>query len=253
METKAPKEIDESQEPVPLSMSVALFGCVTQHKYTLQLVDCVRSWIVDAEKSGVTVKIFVGEIMPDTPQELLPYLVSLHCGDGYESATPKHWYGLEYMYKNHPADWYYTCGSDTYLQVSQAQQLLSTLDPSKSLYVGGHGDTRRWDGVDYYYHSGGPGYMFSRAAMDRIAPETEAIMKSYFSAPNMPAWFTFCDVQAGYVAHKLGLECVKVQHRFFHCRPGGDACNRGHPPIDLKTMVACHLMTHEDFKKFYRL
>lgn len=227
-----------------ISMSIALFGCVTKTKYSDQLVDCYYSWIKVADMLGVTTKIFVGEMDPSTPEILKPYIVELHCGDDYMSSTPKHWKGLEYMFNNHPADWYYTCGSDTYLQVHHMAELLDYLDPTQSLYVGGHGDVRIWGSDSYYFHGGGPGYVFSHVAMEKIAKNTNSILTEYFTFPDTPQEFQICDVQAGYVADKLGITCVKIKDRFFDTSP------RERPTIDMGSMIACHQMLHVDFLQF---
>lgn len=233
------------------SVSIVLLGCTTQPRYQQQLQDCVRSWVADADALGWTTRIMVGEIAADTPPELQPYLVPLHCGDDYASATPKHWRGLAYLYQQHPAAWYFVCGSDTYLHVAHAQTLLATLDARVPAYVGGHGDTRRWGDQDYYFHSGGPGYFLSQAALAQLVPEVPAVLTTYFAAPDTPAPFALCDVQAGYLAQRWGWVRHTYHHRFFYCNFAGQPCHRHHPP-DPRTLVACHLLSHQDFARHYR-
>lgn len=227
-------------------LSVAIFGCLTVPKYRQQIEDCWHTWVRLAIKKGIEVKFFVGAIPNDIPGPLRSHCVKLDCGDDYFSSTCKHWRGLQYMYTHHPAAFYYTCGTDTFLHAGNALKLLEEYDPLAALYIGGHGDTRKIDGEEYYFHSGGPGYIFSHAAMGRINSNIDKYYPSFYDA--YMDTLVFCDVQSGYVAHQLGIKVVKVENKFWHCDMNGYPCHIGQ--VDKRTLVACHLMSGEAMKTY---
>lgn len=163
-------------------------------------------------------------------------------GDDYASSTGKHWEGLMHMHEHHPSRFYHTCGTDTFLNVRNALAVLDCFDPTQCLYIGGHGCKRRIQGGTYKYHSGGPGYFLSHGAMNKVARSLPDYLPQFLNADHEP--LRYCDVQAGYLSHKLGLEYIDVENRFWHCNIYGLPCHPGQVCWD--TLVACHLMSNDD-------
>ncbi|GMT22270.1 hypothetical protein PFISCL1PPCAC_13567 [Pristionchus fissidentatus] len=100
----------------------------------------------------------------DIQQAAVPYsTVFKTIPDDYELLFSKTLLALRYTYRTYPDfDWYYKADDDTFVIVEHLRRYLDKLDPSKPHYIG----YRLNKHIPRGYHSGGAGYVLSRAAMD---------------------------------------------------------------------------------------
>lgn len=225
-------------------LGIAVIGCL-KPKYLEEIKSCSETWFKACDAKGIHLKIFVDEIPPhlELPRPRDDF-VELHCGDDYDSATPKHWLGLQYLFDNLNTDFYFVCGTDTFLNVQNALDLLKTYNPQDPCYIGGHGDDR--SGV--YFHSGGPGYFMSREFLRRVLPSAFDLIDEMKGEPCGPVPLACCDVQVGKVANMHNIKPSIHDDKFFHCNHHGMGCHPGVP--EQATLVACHNMSRESFHEY---
>lgn len=236
-----------------MRLAICIFACLVNQTYLYQAVTLYESWVQTALRHGAVVRFFVGQVPRDNlniPQGLIDLCVELpQFGDGYESSTGKHWQGLRYLYENYPSEFYYTCGTDTFLNYHNAIELLLGYEPLLPLYIGGHGCKRDIFDHVYRFHSGGPGYFYSHTAMKCIVDHWDEYVVNLFYTTKHDM-LKYCDVQAGYIAEKLGLHFEHVEGKFWHCNLNGHPCHPGQVCKD--TLVACHLMSNHDILEYHK-
>lgn len=117
---------------------------------------------------------------------------------------------LKYMHDNFidEYNWFMRADDDIYVRVEPLLYFLSKLDPSKELYIGQPGSGRAEDlqRIDLLPHEhfcmGGPGVIFSRALLRRLAPHLEDCLQNVVVSWNE-------DVEVGRcISRKLGVQCT---------------------------------------------
>lgn len=256
---------------------VLVFGCLTIPKYAAQIERLDRLWGRAAEESGIPVVYAVGEKLPmayELPPAFAARLEELAAdgrllalpgvADDYRSASYKQNLGLHYLFSSgrFDPDFVHICGTDVFLHVRNALDLLSEMSPSRPLYIGGHGCQRVVAGIagPLYFHSGGPGFLLSRAALQLLLPHFLTMTDEWIQlcqehkTTMSPGLEDACDVCMAYYCHQLHVSTVVIHQRFFFCSPDqpcmSSTSKTPHglfPPRnvrtchhDLRTMVACH-------------
>jgi hypothetical protein len=240
-------------------LGIIIFGCLTIPKYKQQVIDCYATWVKDALNAGCLVRFYVGDIPDDISPELKALCINLEQGDDYLSATFKQWRGFEHMVESFEAcDWYTTCGTDTFYNISNILQELQTFDSSKPYYIGGGMGKEPVDGKYYTYYSGGAGIFLSKPALVSILEEIPDFMPWWFQVAcrilmpnetgeeNPKSILGASDLQIGILCHKLSIQ---------FCSLGSDRLvgisNHNGPGLEKEKLLSCHLMTHDDFYEYW--
>ena len=238
------------------TLAVCVLACASVEKYVDQIRAIQKTWGKEAQGLGVRVLLFSGEARG--PADLygsdggeLVHLPGVM--DDYESASVKQWRGLEYIHLHIDADFVFVCGSDTYMLPANMLEFLQAHDPSAASYIGGHGCHRSVNGQRVYFHSGGGGFILSRAALGVLSPRLVEAHGAFKAAllSDESFLFTACDVAMGWFAVLDNLTTVKIDDRFYHCNHLGLPCHSALPP-DPRTMLTCHLMNPSDMYEFSR-
>ena len=117
---------------------------------------------------------------------------------------------LKYMHDNHLSDynWFMRADDDIYVRVEHLIQFLSSLDPSKELYIGQPGlgkpeDLQRIKLQPHeHYCMGGPGVIFSRALLEKLGPHLENCLQH-----EVVSWNE--DLEVGRcISRRLGIQCT---------------------------------------------
>jgi hypothetical protein len=240
-------------------LGIVIFGCLTKDKYREQIEDCYKTWVKDAIENGCLVRFYVDKIPEDVDPSLKNLCVDLEQGDDYISATFKQWRGFEHMVREcEPCSFYYTCGTDTFLNVKNALKELEAFDEDATLCIGGGYGEETVEGVPYKYFSGGGGIFLTRSALDKILEAVPDFMCWWMSSgdrvvdcihegiPRRKSILGASDLQLGILCKQndivsVSLDPLKLVGDGTHNREG----------VDKQTLVSCHLMKHDDFYDYY--
>jgi hypothetical protein len=237
---------------------VCVFACNTIEKYRNEILKIEETWGKTAKKMGIKIVFFLGGANNNLVEgENYVYLQGV--GDDYNSASYKQNLGLKYVYENYDADFVYVCGTDTYINFYQLIPYIDTLDLSENsaLYVGGHGDWRMVAGKNTYFHSGGPGFFISRAALKMIYPKLQSMASDWFKlcdengcANLKPA----CDLAFAYYLYAIGNIKIIISDKFYNCNYKGQCYNNTYKccliRFPVKYIYACHNMSLTDFEEY---
>ena len=228
-------------------LSIGVLATNVSDKYREQIDACLETWYTDAKPGKVAVHFFGGYIRYDHPA----YVNLADVAEDYQSATDKQYFGLRWLKKNAPADFYMIIGTDNYLNIHNILKELKHCTPDEDLYLGGHGWYKTTPtGDTFYFHSGGAGIVLSRRTLDRIEPHFESIIEGWkLVCPDLPA---ACDVSLAHTLFKLKIDPT-FNSNMFACNYLGDIngyyC---HANIDRDTAITLHYMSPEQLRETHR-
>ena len=119
-------------------------------------------------------------------------------GEDYLSATPKQFIGLKTLYEKFPSlSWFYVAGCDAYIFADNLCALLSRYDAQQELYIGGNFLKRTINGTEYFFPSGGSGFVLSRALVKKLITKLDFILEDL---PKHELFYRYgaCDAALGY-------------------------------------------------------
>lgn len=249
------KKIEEIKLKKKSKLVVCIFACATIPKYKNEILKIEQTWGCRARNKDVDVLYFLGEEQTDLKGDNYIYLDGVL--NNYESASFKQNLGLKYVHNHYDKDFTFCCGTDTYVNVDKLLIELENFDSKNSLYMGGHGDDRVINGKSYHFHSGGSGFILSKACLNQIYPYLENLYENWIhicSIYNVQCLRPACDVLIAYfIKEKCKAETIKLDG-FFACNHKGFAYNNTHKccgsKVIQKDIISCHHMTLNDFDEF---
>ena len=245
-----------------------IFGCDTIERYRKEILKIKETWgkapsaPTDKAPSAPTDKA------PSAPNKILFFLgeegplqdpdcVHLeNVENDYLSASYKQYGGLKYIYENYNFNYVFICGTDTYVLMDNLIDYINEdpqISPDKPLVIGGHGDNRQICNETVHFFSGGPGFILTKATMDKIYPELGYFQEEWMWICFENGYNTYsaaCDLSLCYFLKRYGITFVNVVNRFFNCNYLGyypdhsECCAK---MVDIKTMISCHHMSLENF------
>ena len=130
---------------------------------------------------------------------------------------------LKYMHDHYidEFNWFMRADDDVYVRVEHLMHFLSKLDPMRMLYIGQPGGGKPEDleriklKAHEHYCMGGPGVIFSRALLMKLAPHLEDCLQN-----EVVSWNE--DLEVGRcISRRLGVQCTwnyEVNHKcHLHC------------------------------------
>lgn len=233
-----------------MDLIICVYACDKVPKYRNQILKILETW-GKTRMENVKILFFLGEEQTDDWGEDFIHLAGV--GDDYMSASYKQFLGMKYIHDHYRSYRFLLCvGTDSYPVLDRLLEFLEDLNENKSLYIGGHGCHRRINETfpRLYYHSGGPGFLLSHAAMDRLSP---------FLDTAVDIWIRICernqlnlasasDVAVSYFVHQDGNIKILRHDGFFHCNHNGIPCHQDR--IDKDKILSCHNMSLQDFDEF---
>lgn len=234
-------------------LAIGVFCTLIKEKYADEVRACHDTWVKTAKQLGVRVYFFGGYFKSDE----FPEVISLDgCSEDYHSATSKQFRGLKWLVENCPAKSYMMFGSDTYPNIPNLLSMLSKLDLSMELYIGGDGEYRQVGPKNIYFHSGGSGFILTRSAAEKISSKCEEILSSWGDITRsfgVSYLLDACDVNMAYFCNLSGIIPI-IQPHFHGCNYLGKAgtmqcCTDVIPD----KICSCHYMTPEDMRTYYAL
>jgi hypothetical protein len=240
-------------------LGLVIFGCLTKPKYRQQIEDCYATWVRDALDAGCLVRFYVGTIPEDINPELKSICIDLEQGDDYLSAMFKQWKGFEHILSiESPCDFYFTCGTDTFLNIPNTLNQLEVYNSKDLLYIGGGEGEESVEGVRYRYFGGGAGVFLSYPALEKVLEKVPDFIPWWISigfkrfdciengVKINKCFVGASDLQLGILCYqtdipKLSLGSTILVGDGTHNREG----------LDKDTLLSCHLMKHEDFYDYW--
>lgn len=198
------------------NIAICVFACATIPRYLEQIRTVRNTWFRDAIDAGVRVYFILGGgdgDEPVVPHECMTdefvYLPGVK--NDYESASHKQNLGIKYIFSSQtPPEFVFCCGTDTYVSIENLISILRNFSPEQMIYLGGHGCYRLIDGKNIYFHSGGPGFILSRALVEYIENKIVPFDKMF------EEWRVVCERNGEKTLHELLCACDVAIAYFVH-------------------------------------
>lgn len=244
-----------------ISLAILVFACDTVEKYRLQMEAINNTWGKKCQEyPNIRIFYFLGEELAegdelvDTPSTKYIHLQGV--SNDYLSASYKQWLGLKYIYEHYRPNFTLCIGTDTYLNIPKMLSYLDAFNPEKSLYIGGHGDTRQIGPRPYYFHSGGPGFVITLPILEKIFPFLQDIMNDWIRVcrtNEVDYLIGACDVGISYYVAHICPEAKQIETgiTFSNCNYLGIPCCVGKQVMS--KIMSCHLMSLNDFRDFTKI
>jgi hypothetical protein len=232
---------------------ICVFGCDTIEKYRNQILKIEETYgKLIKSLNNCKILYFLGKTEVLHGEQFI-HLENID--DDYMSASYKQWYGIKYIYENYKTKFVMCIGTDTYININKLLKLLSNFNHTEELYLGGHGCFRSLVGKSIYFHSGGPGFILSYNAINRIYPfinDVNVIMSLWINVCKQSnvKLLEACDVAIGYLADLLNLNTIKL-NGFYYCNFNGDPCHINN--INHRDIISCHNMSSNNFDDFTKI
>jgi hypothetical protein len=237
---------------------INIFGCPTIEKYKQEILKINETWGKKAEEMGIKILFFFGEEKTDLVDDN-KYIYLQGISNNYESAAYKQNLGLKYIYENYNADFIFTCGTDTYINIPRLLVYIETMDKNAKLYIGGHGDYRMIGKQNIYFHSGGAGFVITNHTLGQLYSRLSNIQEEWIvvcNENNVVSLIPACDVMIGYYASLMNIETIMCSN-FYGCNYKGlcynntfDCCSK---KINIREIISCHRMTNDDFDEYTKI
>uniref|UniRef100_A0A6C0I1I7 Fringe-like glycosyltransferase domain-containing protein n=1 Tax=viral metagenome TaxID=1070528 RepID=A0A6C0I1I7_9ZZZZ len=235
---------------------INVFACPTIERYRNEILKINETWRPTAEAMGVKVLFFFGEEGTDLIDDNYIYLPNVQ--NDYDSASYKQYLGLKHIYENYNAEFIFSCGTDTFINIKHLLSYLDRLEYGKKLYIGGHDNTRQIGDKSVYFHCGGAGVIITNKILEELYPQLDTIQNQWrviceqYELYNLIA---ACDVSISYFLINIGVEVV-TNTNFHSCnylgyRYDGVACCKD--IININTLISCHQMRLNDFDNFQKI
>ena len=214
------------------NIAICVFACSVIPSYLEEIRNIRRTWFRDAIEHGVSVYFFLGGgdddgdepvVLPECMGDEFVYLPGVK--NDYESASHKQNLGIKYIFSGGaddapPPDYVFCCGTDTYVSIVNLIELLRKFSPKQHLYLGGHGCYRQLDGKTIYFHSGGPGFVLSRALVERIERDIVPFDRMF------EEWRAVCERNGEKVVSEFLCACDLAIAYFVNKCAGTNAANK---------------------------
>ncbi|MDC0141998.1 fringe family glycosyltransferase [bacterium] len=234
---------------------IVVYGCDSIIKYKNQILKIKETYEKTINKfENIKILYFLGNKDVDSLEgENLIHIKLLE--DNYFSASYKQWFGLNYVYRNFNTKFIMCIGTDTFINIPKLIKFLKKFNPKENLYIGGHGCHRKLLNIETYFHSGGPGFILSKACLNKIYPkisDVDLFLKKWINIckkSNNTRIICACDVTMGYLSQMADINStIKKEQGFYHCNHKGYPCHRNKFPY--KDIISCHNMSLNDFDEF---
>lgn len=200
-----PKKSQTFHEELHISSRKPLFIGVLSSFAPLQTPRAIainNTWGSKAPRIEFFSSIYPSDALNRLPFARLPVVTDTH------PQLTNIYHMLEYMHDLHidQYDWFMCAKDNVYVHVEHLIQFLGKLDPSEVLYIGQPDGGRQTDTEQIKLHSrycvGGPGVIFSRALLIKLAPHLKKCLQNDYtsSADNL---------QVGQCIERiLGVQCT---------------------------------------------
>ena len=236
---------------------IVIMACYTKLKYKNEILMLNNTWVKKCEDyKNIKVLYFLGEqkINEFVDTETIKYINLPGVGDDYLSATYKQFLGLKHVKENYNTKFIICVGSDTYLNIPKLLLFINKFDYNDNLYIGGHGCVRKIASTEYYFHSGGPGFIITRGCLIKLYKILPTIIDNWIKLcieNNIQHLIPACDVAISYYLQQSYIDSKIIKTNdlsFLHCNYKGYPCHINQ--VEMSNIIVCHLMSPIDFINF---
>ena len=235
---------------------ILIFACYTINKYKEEVININNTWGKKSENySKLKILYFVGE--EHNPEfynnNNIEYINLPGVKDDYLSASYKQFLGMKYIFENYNTKFIFCCGTDTYINIPKLLLYINNFDYEECLYIGGHGCNRQIGEKNYYFHSGGAGFIITQNTLKKIYHLLEFIMNDWTNICNIyniKNLINACDVAISYYLQQpeYDVKIVINDLSFINCNYLGYPCHCNQ--FNMRDIISCHNMNTIDFYDF---
>uniref|UniRef100_A0A6C0D9J6 Glycosyltransferase n=1 Tax=viral metagenome TaxID=1070528 RepID=A0A6C0D9J6_9ZZZZ len=143
-------------------------------------------------------------------------------------------------------DFIYISYLDSFLNINNLIKFLNSLDSTKKLYIGGHGDYRTINDNKYYFHSHSPGIVLTKPATNLLLDEN--LMVNYNIECSNNGLINLSGVALGYYATIYNFQLINNPN-FYYCNWKGEPC---HPnKTNITNLICCFNMDEQNMIEYY--
>jgi hypothetical protein len=232
---------------------ICVYACYTVEKYKNQIEVINSTWGPQCKLFNIKLVYFLGEEnrIGFEDNEFTSYINLVGVHNDYLSASYKQFLGLKYIYENYATQFIICIGTDTYLNIPKLISYIHTFECTDCLYIGGHGCNRQIGLTNYYFHSGGPGFIITYPVLQKIYTFLPNLMDHWIQLckeNNIHNLIPACDVAISYYLQQPNINVNIIKNEsFLNCNYKGFPC---HPNLNMSTIISCHLMSTIDFYNF---
>lgn len=236
---------------------ICVFACYTIEHYRMQIETINKTWAKKCETyKNIKILYFLGEEIIDgfNDTDSIKYINLPGVKDDYLSASYKQFLGMKYIYENYKTKFIICIGTDTYLNIPKLLAYINNYDYNNCLYIEGHGCERQIGNKNYYFHSGGPGFIITYKCLTNIYYLLHNLIEDWINVcntNNIQHLIPACDVAISYYLQQtyVNAEIIKTNDlSFLHCNYKGYPCHEN--KVILKNIISCHSMNETDFYEF---
>jgi hypothetical protein len=240
-----------------IELIILVYACYTKENYKNQIKCVNNTWGKKCEEyKNIKLLYFLGEekISEFTDTEYIKYINLPGIKDDYYSASYKQFLGLKYIYDNYNPKFVMCCGTDTYLNIPKLMTYINNFNSNDCLYIGGHGCNRQIGNKNYYFHSGGAGFILSYNCLQKIYKLLYNLMNDWINIcklNNIEDLIPACDVAISYYVQQpeINATIIKaINFTFIGCNYVGNKCCGNQ--IEIKNLISCHNMSENDFYNY---
>ena len=236
---------------------ILIFACYTKDKYKEEINTINNTWAKKSQEySNIKILYFLEE--EHNPEfynnNNIDYINLPGVKNDYLSASYKQFLGMKYISENYNTKFIFSCGTDTYINIPKLLLYINNFDYEECLYIGGHGCHRQIGETNYYFHSGGAGFIITQNALKKIYYLLEFIMNDWINrckVYNITYLISACDFAISYYLHQpeYNIKIIKTNDlSFINCNYIGYPCHC--KEVIMKDIISCHNMSKSDFYNF---
>lgn len=236
---------------------ILIFACDTIEKYKKQIEIINLTWGKKCEEyDNILILYFLGEEKTNyfKDDNNIKYINLNGVKNDVLSASYKQFLGLKYIYENYKPKFIISIGTDTYLNIPKLLSFINNYDHMDNLYIGGHGMECYIGDKNYYFHSGGPGFIITYNCLSKIYDSLYNLMENWINVCNqnkVSYLIVACDVAISYYLQQpeINSKIIKIEDlSFLACNYKGLQCH--HNMINMNNIISCHFMNENDFYDF---
>ena len=240
------------------NLVILLFACYTVDKYKRQIEVINETWGKQCEAYRVKIFYFLGEEKRDGFQdtECIKYVNLKGVGNDYLSASYKQFLGLKYIYENCNPKFIYCAGTDTYVNVPKLVRYVRQFSHHDCLYLGGDGDMRQIGHRNWYYHSGGAGFIITYPCLEKLYDDLPTLMDEWTTlctTHQVPGLIPACDVSISYYLQQPKIQATVIKHDVYFSNSNYQGWPWRPNQVDSTRVICCHFMNEKNFGEYTQL
>ncbi len=157
---------------------------------------------------------------------------------------------FEFINKKMVIDFLFLCNEDTYINIDNLLQFISTLNKNDMIYAGGHGDFRNIDQTKFYFHSPNPGIILSNKSLKQLCNKKIFNEYNLFCKKYNSDLINISGVALGYHASLFNFKIIN-NNNIHYCNYDGYPCHRGQ--IDSLNLISCSNMSPKDIINYHKI